>query len=147
MREAIGTTYLLNIIIIFIVTVFAAITGIISYNKAYKVSTRIGDAIERAEGYNTLSKEEIDRVLISLGYRRGNANCAATYKNGTLVTLNDNNFEYCVYRNDSGAKDKKHYQYAVLTYMYFDLPIISEFKVPIYVKTDRIYCFSDTGCN
>lgn len=144
MREAIGTTYLLNIIIIFIVTVFAAITGIISYNKAYKVSTRIGDAIERAEGYNDLSKKEIDRVLGSLGYRKGTIKCPT--KDG-LSGETDGKYEYCVYRNDSGAKDKKHYQYAVLTYMYFDLPIISEFKVPIYVKTDRIYCFSDTGCN
>lgn len=142
MREAIGTTYLLNIIIIFIVTVFAAITGIISYNKAYKVSTRIGDAIERAEGYNDLSKKEIDRVLGSLGYRKGTIKCPTREgKPG----VSDGLYQYCVYRNDSEAKTK-HYQYAVLTYMYFDLPLINEIKIPIYVKTDRIYCFSGTGC-
>ncbi|MEI3530428.1 MAG: hypothetical protein V8Q75_05085 [Bacilli bacterium] len=144
MREAIGTTYILNIIIIFILVIFAAITGIISYSKAYKVSTRIGDAIERAEGYNDLSKTEINRVLGSLGYRKGTIDCPT--REG-VSGESDGLYQYCVYRNDSGAKDKKHYQYAVLTYMYFDLPLINEFKIPIYVKTDRIYCFSNTGCN
>ena len=143
MRESIGTAYLLNIIIIFIVLVFAAITGIISYSKAYKVSTRIGDAIERAEGYNDLSRAEINRVLGSLGYRKGSINCP---KRDGKEGMTDGTYQYCVYRNDDGAKDKKHYQYAVLTYMYFDLPLVSEFKVPIYVKTDRIFCFSKTGC-
>ena len=140
MREAIGTTYLLNIIIVFIAVVFAAITGIISYSKAYKVSTRIGDAIERAEGYNDVSKKEIDRVLGSLGYRKGTIRCPRKEdKSGSTDGL----YQYCVYKF---PKSNKHYQYAVLTYMYFDLPLINELKVPIYVKTDRIYCFSRTGC-
>lgn len=142
MREAIGTTYILNIIIVFVLTVFAAITGIISYSKAYKISTRIGDAIERAEGYNDVSIAEIDRVLGSLGYRRGGIACPT--REG-VAGMTDGSYRYCVYRNDSGAKTK-HYQYAVLTYMYFDLPLINEIGIPIYVKTDRIYCFSGTGC-
>lgn len=136
MKQAIGTSTILNIIIIFIVTVFAAITGIISYNKAYKVSTRIGDAIERAEGYNEVSKKEIKRVLDALGYRKEKANCG---DNG----ISGDEHDFCV--KNLGTKNNR-YQYEVLTYMYFDLPLINEIKIPIRTKTDRIYCFSGTGC-
>ena len=136
MKESIGMSTILNIIIIFIVSVFAAIAGIISYNKAFKVSTRIGDAIERAEGYNDISKAEINRILGSLGYRKGTINCGS---NGQTDGL----YMYCVYPI---AKVNDHYQYEVLTYMYFDFPIINELKVSIKTKTDFIYCFKETGC-
>lgn len=136
MKESIGMSTLLNIVIIFIITVFAAIAGIISYHKAFKVSTRIGDAIERAEGYNDVSKNEINRILGSLGYVKGKEECG-------LEGQTDGLYRYCVYPI---KKVNNHYQYEVLTYMYFELPLVSGFRVPIKTKTDNIYCFTGTGC-
>ena len=134
MKQSIGTSAILNIIIIFIVTVFAAITGIISYNKAYKVNTRIGDAIERAEGYNSVSKSEIDRVLGSLGYLKGKPDCSGQ---------TDSIYQYCVNSKQINKSDDKYHQYEVTTYMYFNFPLIDSFKIPIKTKTGLIYCF---GC-
>ena len=132
MRESIGTSNILNIIIVFIVTVFAAIAGIISYNKAYKVSTRIGDAIERAEGYNSVSKTEISRVLGNLGYLKGKPSC---------VGNTDGLYQYCV--SDPIPSGGKYYQYDVITYMYFNFPLINSFRVPIKTTTSRIYRFGN----
>lgn len=132
MKESIGTSTILNIIIIFIVTVFAAISGIISYNKAFKVSTRIGDAIERAEGYNDVSKTEIKRVLGTLGYLSGKPDCEGN---------TDGLYQYCV--SEPEKVGEKYYQYEITTYMYFNFPLIDSFKIPIVTKTNRIYCF---GC-
>lgn len=57
------------------------------------------------------------------------SNKAGTLKNG-----------YCIYKfND----DSKHYSYGVLTYMYIDIPVISDvLKIPVYSRTDRIYKFN-----
>ena len=146
MKQSVGTTAILNIIIVFLVTIFAAITGIISYNKAYKVSTRIGDAIERAEGYNGVALEEINRILSNIGYKKDAPNCKLTYNGAQLIEQPTSGtvYKYCVYYN---PKDEQgYYQYDVLTYIYFDFPVINELEIPIMTKTDRIYCFSGSEC-
>lgn len=68
MKESISYTFLLNIIIIFIFTCFAIIMGIFSYYKAFRANTIISSAIEKYEGYNCASKEEIERNLNTISY-------------------------------------------------------------------------------
>ena len=52
MKQSFGSIYMFNFIIFFIVIVFAFIMGIISYNRAFKVNSRIINEIETHEGYN-----------------------------------------------------------------------------------------------
>ena len=52
MKETIASTYLYTIIIIFLLIVFGFAGGLITYQKAYKVNSKIANAIEKAEGYN-----------------------------------------------------------------------------------------------
>jgi len=68
MKESISYTFLLNIVIIFIFTCAAIIMGILSYYKAFRANTIISNSIEKYEGYNCLSKEEITTKLNGLGY-------------------------------------------------------------------------------
>ncbi len=68
MKESISYTFLLNIIILFIFTCAAIIMGIFSYYKAFRANTIISETIEKYEGYNCLSKEEIARKLNNIGY-------------------------------------------------------------------------------
>ena len=66
MREGIGSVFLYNMIILFIIIVFGLISATISYYKAFKVNERILSTIEKFEGHNDLAKAEIDDYLISI---------------------------------------------------------------------------------
>lgn len=157
MRESIGSTFLYNMIFIFILVVFGLLTATLSYYKGYKVNTRILKAIKDNSGYNDNSKKEIERVLTGIGYtveRKGiqvdNVNgCPEKRGNLERVIDNDSSYLYCVYYNphDVSKKDKEknYYSYSVVTYIYIDLPIIGNLKIPVYSKGERIYEFKCTG--
>ena len=138
MREGLGSVLMYNIIILFLVLIVVFLVGTISYNKAFRENSRIINAIEKYEGYNGPAYEEIDRTLTTIGYsRKGNVDCP-TKEGARAMTNITGKYQYCVYEfkiND------KFYNYGVLTYIDFDLPIAGEIKVPIYSKTDQIYQF------
>lgn len=164
MRESIGTTFTLNFIIFFMVLVFAFLAATLSYYKAYKVNNRIVQAIEKYEGYNDLSKQEIENAFLTLGYDRSNLNCSETrYSNtsadsvynvvGQLVNSATKTTDgYCVYlyMNDGAvvtqdgklSETDKYYSYGVTTYMKLTLPVVQyTLKLPIFSKTNRMYYF------
>ena len=51
MREGIGSVFLYNIIIVFIVITFGFLSASLSYMKAFKVNGKIANALEKYEGY------------------------------------------------------------------------------------------------
>lgn len=152
MKKSLSGVMLFNIIIIFLITVFALLSATLSYAKTYKVNTRMVSAIEKYEGYNTQALAEINRYLGNLGYiSGGKKDCAAIKKLngkvGTLVTNPKASYYYCVYRFDNyteslPSESGKYYSYAVVTYISIDLPIVNNFKIPITAKTNRIYDFN-----
>ena len=131
------------------------LTATLSYYKGYKVNTRILKAIKDNSGYNQNSKTEINRVLKGIGYTtEGNGvqrSCPLKRGNLERVIDNDSNYLYCVYYNphDVSKKDKEngknYYSYSVVTYIYIDLPIIGNLKIPVYSKGERIYQFNCTA--
>lgn len=137
MRESFGSVLLYNIIIIFILITFAFLSGTLSYTKAFKANSRIIHALEKFEGYNELSNNEINNVLGSIGYQRGDISCPKQ-EGTTAISKIDNNFRYCIYKFEKGNKD----YYGVLTYLYFEFPIVGNFGVPLYTKTEKIYRFN-----
>ena len=158
MRGPIGHTFMYNIIILFIVIVFAFLAGSMSYYKAFKVNNSIVHAIEKYEGYNRLSKTEINRVLGTIGYqmREPGFNCPATRAGMTLVTVagEEDRYRYCIYigteRNRIVTEVpepvcRNFYLYGVTTYMIFDLPLINSIRIPITTRTNRIYKFTTPG--
>lgn len=137
MKQSVGESVSINIIVIFIVIMFAFILGILSYTKAFKVNSRIGKALEECEGYNVCSKKEIERVLTTLGYIREGVNCSAI-NDKTLV--NDGSEGICIYEV---TNDVKHYGYHIVTYIRMDLPIIGKsIKLSVKSKSNGIYKFS-----
>ncbi len=144
MGSSIGHTFLYNLIILFIIIIFAFISGTLSYYKAFKVNNRIVHAIEKFEGYNDKSKEEIDRVLYSLGYSTESANCSDEYKNMYFVNSLGYNYNYCVYIETENPQKNTYYSYGVLTYMKLDLPIINILNIPVFTRTNKIYKFTST---
>lgn len=136
MNQSVSYTYLLNIIIIFIVLTFMVLMGTLSYTKAYRVNSKIADAIEKCEGFNACSKQQISNAIANFGYQQYDINCPKKdKKDGTVYQ------GICVYEfNPDG--DNKHYSYGVLTFMHMDIPIIGDLlRIPVYSRTDRIYNF------
>lgn len=141
MRESIGSAFLYNMIIVFIVIVFAILAATLTYYKAFKVNTRIINSIEKFEGYNDLALKNIQNTLTTIGYMfREDHSCPRT-KNGGKLETEDKKFRYCVYFFDNDG-DNKHYSYGVITYITLDFPILNRFlQIPIYTKSNRIYKF------
>lgn len=164
MRESIGSVFLYNIIIIFVIIVFGILSATISYYKAFKVNERLLYSLDKFEGYNSLSEEEMEDYLKSIGYTynpNGQSECASEKNGGTLIKAKNTNYLYCVYyfEDDTNKADdyleiKKtlkngdeqplYYNYAITSYIYVDLPIAGSFKLPVYTKGERIYNFSDS---
>lgn len=144
MSESIGHTFIYNIIILFIVIVFAFLMGTLSYYKAFKVNNKIIHSIEKYEGYNELSKNEIHNSLSTIGYSTETVNCNEEYKGMTLVSkqINDN-FRYCIYIDDENPSKDGYYIYGVLTYMNIDLPVVNRINIPIFTRSNYIYKFTN----
>ena len=152
MKQSIGFTVTMNIVIVFLLLTFAFIFGIVSYSKAFRASSKIINAIEKNEGYNSYSLTEINQQLATLGYSvkaNSTRTCPAQKKNtignGKLVSLNsskDNEiYDYCIYKFDNDG-DAKHYSYGITTYIEMDLGFLGlKFKISIYGKTNRIDIF------
>lgn len=140
MKQGIGSVFLYNIIIVFIILIFVFLASTISYSKSFRVNSRIISAIEKYEGYNGAAAEEANKNLNVIGYRRGaKKNCPSSYNGGTLVKNTKNEFKYCVYQY---VLDDRYYRYGVLTYMDMEIPIINQaLEIPVYSKTNKIYRF------
>lgn len=128
-----------TLVAVFLIIIFAFLAAIMSYYKAFKMNARVSSVIERCEGYNSCSKDEINRLIRNYGYTVKNPECPV--KSGGNLLEGDVPSGICIYRFDNdGSSDR--YSFGIVTFMSIDLPIINEFvKLPIFSKTDRLYKF------
>lgn len=135
MKESISYTYLLNMMLVFIFVSFSVVMVTISYTKAYRINSKIADAIEDAEGYNEKSVNEINRLIRAFGYQQPNITCK---ERSTGVVVETDIKGICIYEIDSGD----YYSYGITTYMLFDLPLVNMLRIPVYNTTEKIYKFN-----
>jgi hypothetical protein len=121
--------------------VFSFVAATLSYAKAFRVNSRVVNAIEKYEGYNIVASKEIENALSSYGYTvNKNYACPDRNDGGKLIERFENNYAYCIYYY---KEDARHYTYGVLTYIYVDLPFVSDFlRLPVYTRTERIFKFN-----
>lgn len=152
MKTAIGSTFMYNLIIIFIVIVFAFLSGIMSYYKAFKVNNRIVYIIEKYEGYNELSIAEIQLHLDSIGYSQDlrGLDCPDYVDSNKMTNVSEDSrrHRYCIYVENDVVNSSNHgsgtyHSYEVRTYMSIDLPVVSWIRIPITTKTNQIYKFTN----
>ena len=137
MKQATGSIPMYTLIAVFLIIIFAFLAGIISYYKAFKMNSKVSSVIERCEGYNNCSINEINRLIKNYGYAVRDANCPK--KSGGTLQVNRNGICIYYFAND-GSRDR--YSYGVVTFMSMDLPVINQFlRLPIFSKTDRLYKF------
>lgn len=153
MKESVGYTVSLNIMIVFITVIIAFLCAALIYFKSNKASNVITSAIEKYEGYNSLSIREIELNLTSLGYGRHGISCPSTVSDkitaDDIITCDltaDNNGKgkngYCVY--ECQEEGGEYYYYKIRTNMMINIPIIHDLlNIPIYSNTNRLYDFVD----
>ena len=141
MNSAIDHTYLYNIIIIFLLIVFAFVMGMVVYYKSFKINKNMLSIIEKYEGYNTLSKKEIDKSLDTIGYNLKAGECPD--RNGADIVYAGETNKYCVYHYPVEKENGRYYTYGITTYITFDFPFGFDIRLPIHTKSNRIFKFSD----
>ena len=133
MKQAIGATQIINYVIVFIVITFGFLIATLSYMKAFKVNSVISKSIEKFEGYNDYSKDEITKNLSTIGYRTGEFSCG---KDGDSIS----GFHACV----SKIGQKGNYiRYKITTFIEFGPILGQHFEIPVRSQTEKIYVFSN----
>lgn len=143
MKEAIGTSMVFNLMMIFVGVLIVILISSISFSKAFKIRNRIIDRLEENNGYNTASVELINNDLRAIGYQVvPDVKCASkTYNwNGeevdALVSDLSDTYQYCVYQYNT---DRGSY-YGVTVFIRFDIPLIGDYvKIPVYGESRIIY--------
>ena len=135
MREAIGGTFLFNIMIVFIFFFAAFLAIAINYSQAFRIKNQIINYIEQYEGMNNdTSKNEIVDYIKDAGYYRdqpcdcddGDYSCGNTNdsRNGGAVSNSSGSYTVkglCVRELENRNGDK---YYRVTTFVGFELPVI-----------------------
>ena len=129
MKDAVGGSLLLNIVVIFTSIIILFFVGIIAYTKAFKIKNRIIEVIETHGTYTTYeagggnTQDELTGDLSRAGYMTAsaaqiNSKCGS----GNLNKVSSSGHLYCVYpkTNNEG------HSYEVVTYIHFSFPVIGD---------------------
>lgn len=154
MREAVGNTFVFGFIIVFVILFVALFATSSAYSKASKVKNEILDIVEEnadllddASSLPDSVVTEIDTELRAVGYRLNHNQqngCSTEYMDGASggVLMNRfSNYRYCVYKHQRSESQKGNLPhrgnyYTVVTYMYFDIPLIGQnLEFPIKGQT------------
>lgn len=149
MRTSLGGTAIMYIFIVFFILMAFLLTGTVIYYKGYKINSQIANSLEKFEGYNQYSAEDMDRVFNNLGYRiKSNSKCLNNIDGSCLANNNKYYFSLtCSHtekKTDEGWQGNNYYiTYKIKTYIYIDLPLNITIKIPITSRTNPIYQFTD----
>lgn len=154
MRESIGGTWILGIVIVFIVLFTSYLALSVNYSKAFKVKNRIVNLIEENEGLSSETQKQINSYLNSVGYFVYGT-CADTeddidFEGNKVVTGYEkhgstNKYKYCVStRTAGGGSVLEQKYYRVTVFFKFDIPILdSMFTFPVTGETKAVYFAKD----
>jgi len=152
MREAIGNTFIVNLLLVFIAVLSALLIGSIAYSKAYKVKNRIVFTIEKygawditaRGGGSNIVRNEIETALKDVGYhlnvKLGRGVSCRPKSGGSIKYGNDydTTYHYCVYEYQ--LENGKGRYYGVTTFMHFDVPLLGTYlQFPVYGETKPLY--------
>ncbi len=143
MKESINTAVVVGIVISIIGLIELVLFASFAYSRAFKVKTRIVNIIAEESGYDESVGAKIDSEIAKIGYKLtqyGNNSCPSLGDDEKYVLVNQiSNYNYCIYKTKEVSADKGiGYYYTVVTYMYFDTPILT-FNFPIKGQTKTMY--------
>ena len=152
MKEAIGNSFIVTLVITFMGLLILLLAASSSYSKAVKVRNRIMEMIENNQGYTDGVVKgadfigQINEELSKYGYRvntLGLSSCGTKEPNDLtgfateVYPINDGSelYDYCVYE----YRTVKGVYYGVEAYMYFDIPLVDNIKIGVYGETKTLY--------
>lgn len=140
MRDAIGHTFLYNIVIVFVFIIAFVLVGSLSYSKAFKAKNEIISIIERHRDYDEETINEIDAMLKDNGYRSKavfrHDHCPEPKGTSKELLQESIGYPYCVYEN----RTERGIYYSVIIYMRFEVPVLSGLlEFPVKGDTRTIY--------
>lgn len=113
MKEAVGGTLLLKIVLVFLIVYIMFMAVVIKYGRTFRIKNALINQIEQNEGFRT--KGEIENIARNLGYLRDLKAC------------------YVKLPGDKG------YYYQIEIFAQFDLPLVSNtLKIPVTGETRTI---------
>ncbi len=126
MREAIGGTWLFNIVVLFVMLFTGYLCLAINYSRAYNVKNEIVDIIERENGYTDVAASEIADYLTNIGYRTTGKCAEGMTGNNSDKDFGVGESVYCYKAISSGGKD----DYAASTY--YQVEVFFQIDLPIF---------------
>ncbi len=150
MRDAIGGTWLMGIVLVFVVLFSSFLAFAVNYSKAFKVKNEIINIIEKSEGYTTQNTDrtlvdvdstegKIKQYLNGIGYNTSSDLEVKCPNEGTEPIADGN---YCVtpITDAYGEKNELKTYYTVTTFVIIEFPFFNgNFNIPISGETKRIY--------
>ena len=137
MKEAIGTSFVFNLVITFTAIFIVLYVGSIAYSKGFKIRNRIIDIIEANGGYNETAALEIDENLSTIGYQITNRACPDRSDKGANTVDITSAYNYCLYSYTDALKGD---YYGVTVFIKFNIPIIGNvFEIPLYGETRLLF--------
>ncbi len=131
MRQAIGGTWLIQLMILFILLFAGYIILTLNYSKTIKVKNEVVSIIEKYEGLNTQSIELINSYLLASSYVS-----TGTCQSGMGIYATDDysgsylepaeagkRYHYCI-KKYKGANTSYYYQ--VTVFYKFNLPVLGD---------------------
>lgn len=154
MRESIGGTWLMSIVIVFIVLFTSFLALSVNYSKAFKVKNGIINILEKGQGLNNKTSQEISDYLSTAGYAVYGS--CDTNEKGCMKSNSagaSSKYKYCIYANQGNGTDlfggeKVKTYYKVKVFFRIDLPIVGNILTfPISGETKTIYTSSNNVTN
>lgn len=157
MREAIGGTWITQLIIVFMFVFVAFLALSMNYSKAFKVKNETLSFIEKYEGITNDSIELINNYLSYTGYRNKGKCEEGSYGISDFntpsfkrITKNDNNkYYYCISKVKSGVSNfENRAYYKVKLFFKFNLPVVGDiFTFTIDGQTKDVLYPADGSCD
>lgn len=136
MRQSIGATWILQLVIIFMLIFVAFLALSVNYTKAFKIKNEMVSIIEKYEGVSSHEKGSIALINNYLRYYnyQTTGRCEDGYYgvqdlNSTAISpvSSNNKYYYCVKKTKSStATFENRATYEVVTFFKFNLPFIGD---------------------
>lgn len=137
MKEAIGQTISLQVILVFMVFLNAFLAFSVNYTKAFRVKNKVINELEQNEGLNTTAKTNIKDYITNVGYNVSNKTgrtednkgtcfhgvCITPHCAGKIGT--NKNSDSCTADSKNDVSNYRVY-YTVKTYININIPIINQ---------------------
>ena len=133
MRQAVGTTWTFQLVIVFILLFASYIALTINYSKAFKVKNEVISIAEKYQGFTNKGRIAINSYLVGSGYqssgecRQGMIGATSMEGSGKYEYVDNTNqkYYYCL-EKITGYNNTYAYRsyYRVRLFFKFDLPVI-----------------------